>query len=282
MPTQVLFDGQIGDVLGTDPEADLAESPAVSLAGRSQVELSLHRDLASIETDWRAFEDSADCTVFQTFDWLSTWFRNIGMREGVMPAVVIGRHQGTILFLLPFAFEVTGAVRKVTWLGSYLCNYNGPVLARDFSRRMSPARFYQVWQDIQQLLRKRLGHDLVDLEKMPEMIGEQPNPFVAMGVTPHVNDAYLTTFSGDWESYYGVKRSASSRRTDRKKRKRMAEHGELQFVTAANRDDVVRTVDALIDEKRRGYASSASPTCSNGPAIATSSSIWQPVRGAPA
>ena len=96
-----------------------------------------------------------------------------------------------------------------------------------------------------------MGHDIVDLEKMPTMIGEQANPFCAMRVKPHVNDAYTTVVGSNWEAYYAAKRSSSSRRTDRRKRKRMADHGEIRSVTAGIRDDVVRNVDALIDEKRR-------------------------------
>jgi CelD/BcsL family acetyltransferase involved in cellulose biosynthesis len=258
MSTEAMFERQIGDVLGTDSEAERQALP-VNVLGASRhttsvVTLSLHRDLAAIESDWRAFEEHAACTAFQTFDWLSTWFRNIGVRDGVKPAIVIGRQQGTILFLLPFAFEAGGFIRKVTCLGSYLCNYNGPVLARDFSRRLSPAQFATVWREVQQLLRQQLNHDLVDLEKMPEIIGEQANPFAALGVTPHVNDAYLTTFTGNWETYYTGKRSASTRKTDRRKRKRLADHGETRHISAANRDDVVRSIDALIDQKRQSYA----------------------------
>ena len=37
---------------------------------------------------------------FQTYDWLSTWHRHIGAREGVAPAIVIGRQDGENLFLL--------------------------------------------------------------------------------------------------------------------------------------------------------------------------------------
>jgi CelD/BcsL family acetyltransferase involved in cellulose biosynthesis len=255
MSTQVMFERPIADVLRADPGADRNVRPAdVPNTSRPQIELSLHDDLASIESDWRSFEEHADCTAFQTFDWLSTWFRNIGVREGVQPAVVIGRHEGTILFLLPFALEVNSLDRKVTWLGSYLCNYNGPVLARDFSRRLSPAQFPQVWRDVEKLLRDQLRHDLVDLEKMPETIGEQPNPFCSLHVTAHVNDAYLTTFTGDWETYYAEKRSAATRKTDRRKRKRLADHGETRFIPAASRDDLVRSIDALIDEKRVSYA----------------------------
>jgi CelD/BcsL family acetyltransferase involved in cellulose biosynthesis len=255
MPTQAMFERPVDGVFGGDVEADLREPRAViPSAGRLNVELSLHHDLASIEADWRAFEERADLTAFQTFDWLSTWLRNIGAAEGCKPVVVIGRHEGTVLLLMPFALEVSSGLRKVTWLGSYLCNYNGPVLASDFARRVSPSQFIQLWRDIQSLLRQQLGHDIVDLEKMPTMIGEQANPFCAMRVTPHVNDAYMTVVGSDWDAYYAVKRSSSSRRTDRKKRKRFAEHGETRFITAGNRDEVVRCVDELIDEKRRAYA----------------------------
>jgi len=255
MPTQVMFERHVEGVLGSDPEVDLdAPRTAAPNGSRLNIALSLHHDLDSVEADWRAFEATADCTAFQTFDWLSTWFRNIGVHEAGKPAIVIGRHEGAILFLMPFALEVGRGLRKITWLGSYLCNYNGPVLARDFPRRVSPPRFSELWQDIQALLRCELGHDIVDLEKMPTAIGEQPNPFCAMGVTPHVNDAYMTVVGSDWEAYYAAKRSSSSRRTDRKKRKRIAEAGETRFITARNRDEVVRCVDELIDEKRRSFA----------------------------
>jgi CelD/BcsL family acetyltransferase involved in cellulose biosynthesis len=253
MPTQVMFERQLEDVLRAEVDRHALRAAAPN-ASRLNVELSLHHDLDSIESDWRAFEATADCTVFQTFDWLSTWLRNVGVHEGCKPAVVIGRYEGTILFLMPFALEGSAGLRKITWLGSYLCNYNGPVLIRDFSRRVSSPQFIQLWQDIQSLLRRQLGHDIVDLEKMPITIGEQANPFCAMRVTPHVNDAYMTVVGGDWEAYYAAKRSSSSRKTDRKKRKRLADHGETRFITAASRDDVLRSVDALIDEKRRSYA----------------------------
>ena len=44
-----------------------------------------------------------------------------------------------------------------------------------------PGAIFQIWREVQQLLRTQLGHDLVDLEKMPETIGEQANPFVRAG-----------------------------------------------------------------------------------------------------
>lgn len=252
MPTQATFQRHIETVLG--PQAEDGDEIALAASGGSplRVELTLHGDLASIEQDWRVFEERADCTVFQTFDWLSAWLRHIGVHEGAKPAVVIGRHQGAILFVMPFAHDEAG--RRIVWLGTSLCNYNGPMLARDFSRRVGPEQFAAIWSDARRLLRERMPHDLIDLEKMPETIGDQPNPFCALRVTPHVNNAYLTALSGDWETFYAAKRSNATRRSDRKKQRRLSEFGEVRFATADTPYEMARTLDALIEEKTASYA----------------------------
>jgi CelD/BcsL family acetyltransferase involved in cellulose biosynthesis len=252
MPTRAAFDQQFENVLEANHE-DYGKSAAAAPGGdQLRVDLTLHDDLAAIENDWRAFEERADCTVFQTFDWMSAWQRHIGVRERGKPVVVIGRHQGSILFVMPFAFDPDR--RKIGWLGTSLCNYNGPLLARDFSRRVSPAQFVQIWGQVRRLLRSAMGHDLIDLEKMPDTIGEQPNPFCALAVTPHINNAYLVALTGDWETFYAAKRSSNTRRSDRKKQRRLAECGEVRFLTAAGRDEIERTLDALIEEKTASYA----------------------------
>ena len=115
-----------------------ALSPAATLG---DIRITVHEDLSAIERDWRAFEPQADCTVFQSFDWLATWQRHIGARNGVRPAIVVGRDgAGTILFLLPLAVRPAGFARELTWLGTELCDYNAPLLAPAISPRGSMAR----------------------------------------------------------------------------------------------------------------------------------------------
>lgn len=252
MPTQVMFEGRIEGVLGTAPEPHEETLATAAPGGDLQIDLALHDDLAAIEKEWRAFEERADCTVFQTFDWLSAWQRNLGAPEGVKPVIVIGRHQGAIMFVMPFALDAGG--RTLRWLGASLCNYNGPLLAPDFARRVGPARFLAVWREVRRLLHSRLGYDTIDLEKMPATIGAQPNPFCALRVTPHMNKAYLTNLGDNWDSYYEGKRSAATRRSDRKKQRRLAEHGEVTCPTATSREEIVRTLDALIEQKTASYA----------------------------
>ena len=98
-------------------------------ATQPAIEIAIHHQLDAVEPEWRQFEQSADCTAFQAFDWLAAWCRHIGPLTRTQPAIVVGRDDGATLFILPLAVT-PGAVRRLTWLGSDLCDYNGPLLAQ--------------------------------------------------------------------------------------------------------------------------------------------------------
>jgi hypothetical protein len=62
-----------------------------------------------------------------------------------------------------------------------------------------------------------LRHDCIELEKMPERVGMQANPFMHLHVTPNRSNAHLAHLGADWETFYCTKRSAATRRRDRSK-----------------------------------------------------------------
>lgn len=222
-----------------------------------EIQLAVHDDMAAVEQDWRAFELKADCSVFQTFDWLATWQRYIGALNGVQPAIVVGRDAaGDIAFILPLSTRAVGFARELAWLGTELCDYNAPLLAAGFSERMDRARFTALWARVTKGLQDhpRLAFDYVNLTKMPEMVGSQKNPMLNLSVTMNPNGAYLTHLSGDWESFYTAKRSSTTRRRDRTKRKRLAEFGEVKFVNADSESTILGALDTLMKQKARLFA----------------------------
>src|SRR5262245_17019491 len=106
--TQAAFDARVGI-------DDGALSGAQPTTAEGEIRIALHDDLASVERDWRAFEQFADGTVFQSFDWVSLWQQHIGQRDGVRPAIVTGRDsQGQLLFLLPLSVERGSLARRLT------------------------------------------------------------------------------------------------------------------------------------------------------------------------
>jgi CelD/BcsL family acetyltransferase involved in cellulose biosynthesis len=248
--------------LSLSPPLSVATSqPAEPISG-SGVSLRVHSDLDEVADEWRAFEQQADRTVFQSFDWLAAWQRHIGAPGGTIPAIVLGRDaDGQLLFILQLAIETGGLARRLTWLGSALCDYNAPLLAEHFSDHMSAERFVLAWRDVIKLLRAnpRLRFDLIDLQKMPEAVGGQRNPFLDLQsfnfqVLPHPSGAYVANLGRDWEQFYAAKRSSATRKKERKQLKHLAELGDLSFVDVRDRDDIVRTLNTLMAQKSRSFA----------------------------
>jgi CelD/BcsL family acetyltransferase involved in cellulose biosynthesis len=239
-----------------EPAVRSLTPPAAALTSRP-IAIAVHGELAAVERDWRRFEQYADCTVFQTFDWLSTWQRHIGARDDVRPAIVVGRDgAGDILFILPLATRPLNFARELTWLGSQLCDYNAPLLAPGFSARIGAGRFTEIWRSVLQHIRdeSRLRFDLVRLLKMPATVGTQPNPLLDLDVVPNPSGAYATPLGESWDAFYAAKRSASTRGRDRTKRKRLAEFGEIKMVTPESAPDALRTVAVLIEQKTQSFA----------------------------
>jgi D-aspartate ligase len=232
-----------------------------------QLTLAIHQDLGAIEAEWRRFERIADCTAFQTFDWLSTWQKHVGALHGVRPVIVAGRTgDGELAFLLPLSVVPERFADKLCWLGQDSCDYNAPLLARDFPERIGAERFLAAWRealaDIQRSAELRF--DWIEFAKMPQTVGAQENPFCRLPVTVNASGVHLTQLGDDWEKFYVAKRSSATRRRDRAKRRHMTEFGEIRFITAADADDARRTLELLIAQKadalaRRGIANIFAP-----------------------
>ena len=223
-------------------------------------DLSLHiySDFAAVEAEWRRFERVADCTAFQTFDWLATWHHHIGRRDGIRPAIAVGRYgDGQTAFLLPLCVAPKPWARRLSWLGQELCDYHAPLLAPDFSRRVTPDRFLAAWRQLQDQMQRDplLRFDWIEFEKMPQTIGGQINPFTHLRISPNASGVHMTQLGDDWVKFYAAKRSSATRRRDRAKLKHMSEYGEIRFITASDPDDARRTLATLIDQKSRALAS---------------------------
>jgi len=224
--------------------------------------LEVHTDLDSVESRWREFERWADCTPFQTFDWVAAWQRNIGVREGVIPVVAIGCiNRDQIAFILPLALVPGRLTRRLCWLVQEMSDYTAPLLAPDFSRLLSADQFRSVWRELIDRLRydPRLRPDWIKLEKMPQFVGAQVNPFTGLHVALHASGAHLTSLGKDWQTFYFAKRSAATRARDRAKLRNIAKYGEIRFVADADPEGVRAMIDALMKLKGRALASKGIP-----------------------
>lgn len=234
----------------------LGATGLISILAADAVALALHDDLGAVASVWQAFEAEASHTFFQTFAWLDAWQRHVGAPADVLPAIVTGRHpDGMLLFILPLAIHRQRAVRRLTFLGADLCDYNAPLLHPEFEAMLGDAAFAALWPRLLGQLQAdhRFTFDLIDLSKIPERVGDQRNPLLVLGTTANPSGAYVTALTGAWDEFYASKRSSSTRKRERRQVRQLADQGEIRFVDALEGDERRRTLDLLFEQKARSF-----------------------------
>jgi CelD/BcsL family acetyltransferase involved in cellulose biosynthesis len=221
--------------------------------GTAEVSLQIFTDLAAAEPQWREFEQTASYTVFQTFDWLNEWHRHIGAMKQLTPVITLVFIDEQPCLLLPLAIERVAGVRRLVWLGVDLADYNAPLFAANFRDHIPPGQFAATWERIISLLERQLQFDVVELDRMPAVIGAQSNPFVDLPIWTAEYSAHAATIGDSWDRFYESRASTTTRQTDRRKLRRLSDHGKVRFVEAQEPHDIERTVAALIEQKRASY-----------------------------
>lgn len=213
----------------------------------TQIRVQVFEAFEDAELTWRAFEETGDVYVFQTFDWLASWYRLVGAQCGVNPCIVaLMDGDGRSLMLMPLAIEERGMCRVLTWLGGAISDYHAPLLVDDGATWVKQMGVETIWR----ALCRELPHfDYADFQRQPEQIGNQANPLRRLAAIKCSHSAHNTRLSGDWPSYYASKRSRKTRHNDRRKRKKLESHGRLDFLIAKTTEEIDRLVTAMSQQK---------------------------------
>ncbi len=217
--------------------------------------LQIFTRMEAVEQQWRRFERIADCTVFQTYDWLAEWYRHIGSKKVITPVIIVGSNFGRVCLLLPLAIERNGWINRLIWLGADLSDYNAPLLIPNFGAFVAPGQFLDLWHRIVTAIEAHhpLGFDVIDFDRIPETVGFQPNPFLDFPVWDAGFGAHLATLPDNWDEFYSSKASTAVRQTDRRKLKNLGKSGDIKFVEVDEPSAIQATMTALIRQKKISY-----------------------------
>ncbi len=209
--------------------------------------VTIYRSIDDAESCWREAERQADLHVYQSFDWLSGWYKSVGVAASLEPclAVIRGRDD-KLLMLLPLAVERSGLWRRLVWMGGEFFDYHAPVLMPGAADRLNNVEPRAILQAI----RLELPNvDYAFFARQPASVGEQANPLIDDSAIRCTQAAHQTKLVGDWATYYGGKRGRRTRHNDRRKRKKLEKEGLLSFIVAEDAESIDRLLDALISQK---------------------------------
>lgn len=218
------------------------------------IKITLFHSFSEAQDVWREFEKHADFYGFQSYEWLSHWYQIVGIKLGVQPclALVESRMQGPILFL-PLGIKQTFGVRILLWLGGIITDYHAPLLGQEVTE-LSSSEFIHLWKEVKNCLPP---FDLIYFEKQPQKIENHQNPFLFLECHHHDN-SYSTYLVPDWKTFYRQRANSKTRATDRRKKRRLEDLGNVQFIIAREHDDIHAFTSHMIQQKIRRHRETGS------------------------
>lgn len=221
------------------------------------------KDLAAAEEIWRGLERAPTLlTPYQRFDFLSSWQREVGEREGLTPFIVIGYDvERRPLLLLPLALRNTYGARRAGFMGGKHSTFNMALFDRDFAAAATQADLESLMAAIAQ----RSEADVLALHQQPLRWRDLPNPLALLPHQPSANDCPLLVIEPGAAPAALISNSFR-RRLKGKERKLQALPGYRSHV-ASSQADITRLLDWFFRVKPQRMAEQKLPNVFADPGI---------------
>ncbi|HUO22193.1 MAG TPA: GNAT family N-acetyltransferase [Caulobacteraceae bacterium] len=224
------------------PDDDKAPKTSVNFAAR------LLWTRSGCEAAWRRLQAEGYSTAFQTAVWTDGICEHLAGPAHIRPffVEVQDRESGEVVMLLPLALSRPLGVRTVNWLNLAVCDYAAPLLAADF--KWSPESARAAWAAVRAVLPPV---DVIDISQIPPTFAGAVNP---LSLLPGRRRMELSAFGipirGVEEPIVAHWMQSKPLRELGRRRRRLEEVGEIQFVEAKTPDELDGLFDAMVKQRR--------------------------------
>jgi CelD/BcsL family acetyltransferase involved in cellulose biosynthesis len=212
------------------------------------IRVAVVHDLRDFAPEWRAFQGRAAGTFYQTYEWCAAWLATVGEECGASPVIVTGRDcLNRLLFILPFSLRRRGGARVLEWIGARQIGYGYGMFDREFLPGAAEWFETRGWD----ILRRAAEADAVCLNCMPQRLHGHPHPLTGWFSFQGRNRSYLMALDADYEALYARKRSAETRRGNRKRDAKLRALGEVSFGLPKGIADAKEKLGQMFEQQER-------------------------------
>ncbi|MEM9331287.1 MAG: GNAT family N-acetyltransferase [Pseudomonadota bacterium] len=211
------------------------------------LKIELHSSFSLVEKAWMALERSALTSPFQRVSWIKSLMKNFDHTKAVQPLFVSGYRNGALILAMPLALESDLRGKRLTWLGSDVCDYNGIICDQSLASELPNAFLSQIVDCLNVILP---GIDVAHLTRIPahpdfpHSVDCKRSELIAAEY-----DSHTLSLSSDWTSLYAQLRSAKSRQRLRSKYNALKKEGRLIFKQVKQLEDKIEATQKILDWK---------------------------------
>lgn len=224
----------------------------------SGLSLTIHRTMPA---DWPGVQSlgGARAHVFQLREFIDIWARTYGEELGLQPYFIDVRDSaGALVLRMPFAIEPQRGLKLLSFADQGSADYNAPILyPTDIAWTAEGAG--ELWRMIEASLP---AADIVELSKMPAMVGDCVNPFFLLTDAANPESCHGSNLSLPWAE---IEETQAQLKTLKRKARGLEKLGAVRFSIADDRASRERILARLLEQKERRYEDTKVPGFAENP-----------------
>ena len=211
-------------------EGENGETPQ-NLAGVENLQLAVYSNFEAVEDLWRQFESSAECFMYQQFEFCRTWYDTVGKKDDfTLHIVTVTDLLGETVMLVPLCFKKGPFGTVVSFVGDGMADYLCPLVRKDFATSLNQNGFDELWQKIMETFAVKI--DLLWLDRQPVNIVDVVNPMVKLNHFNFASSAHALNFpqADDWPKCARILRSNKTAGNIERRLRKLAKIGLVELV----------------------------------------------------
>lgn len=217
------------------------------LVERNRFSYQLFKTPEPLETVWRALDVAPECSVHQTYDWCRIWIEESGCDPLIIAATFAdGEHQGETAFILPLMVVSHGPVKVARYMSAPFNNINFGVFSAVFQNLATHELMAQIQQ---QLIARKIGVDVIVLDRQPKTWRGKTHPFAMLPRVENQNHAFQVTLAGGFDAALAHGNAKRRRKKFRTSERRLDDLGGYQYVRAKTADEARTLLDIFFAQK---------------------------------
>ncbi|HET6388078.1 GNAT family N-acetyltransferase [Hyphomicrobium sp.] len=189
----------------------------------SDISVEIASTWDTISERWRALEQHAQASPFQTAHWIGNWYETFSAPGAVEPVIVtvVERSSGRDLMMIPFVRRSENGIRRIEFADLWVTDYNAPLLR--FGHNFHGRFEQEVWPAVLAALPPA---DVLILRKMPVSLGAMMNPLTTLSAVESSDlSGHIADLGDDWGAYVSSLSKSALRELRRRTAKFANEHG---------------------------------------------------------
>ncbi len=228
-------------------------------AASVRLTLRVHDTMSVVQHDWRLLEADPRNSLHQGYDWCCAWVKT----HGHPLAIVEGRVDGVLAFLLPLEIQRLNMVRCAQFIATRFTNFNSGLFSADFRAKAPGIPAAEMTKALREALSGRA--DLISLCNIPlEWCGER-HPLAELATVENQNHSFQLPLGADMDQTIAPLNAKRRRKKYRGQVRKMESAGGFDHVRAISSADKARFLELFFAQKSARFKAFGLPNVFQAP-----------------